>query len=173
MVHLRPRTRRAAAAFVALGLLAVPAPAVADTTNHHQGGLPVQQINGFDAVCGTAADIRATTWALGLIGLGNVALYTGPHRTGTACDVLTGNGLPTGTDFQVKGMTAANVENNTDEPVAVYSDQTGNLDAVVPAGTDSDITPVDVNFAAYPAGSNPPPDDKGLVPAAAFKLMTS
>jgi len=37
----------------------------------------------------------------------------------------------------------------------------------------SDIAPVDVNFAAYPEGSTPPPDDRGLIPAAVFKFQTA
>jgi len=36
-----------------------------------------------------------------------------------------------------------------------------------------DIAPVDVNFAAYPEGSTPPPDDRGLIPAAVFKFQTA
>ena len=174
MAHLRPRTRLAAAvALATAGLLAAPAAtasAVTVTVTDQSDHLPVQQINGYDAACGPAADVAAMSMALGLVGIGNVALYTGPGRGGTGCDVITGNGLPTGTDFQVMGMTAANVDNQTDEPLAVYSDRTDNLDAVVPPGTDSDITPVDVNFAAYPAGSTPPPDDRGLIPAAVFQF---
>lgn len=179
MTSLRPRTRRAAAvALTAIGIFAAPAVVASAatvthrTTNHGQS-LPVQSQNGYDAACGPAADIQAMTMALGLVGIGDVALYTGPGRTGTGCDVITGNGLPIGTDFQVMGMTAANVDNHADEPVAVYSDQTDNLDAVVPAGTDSDIAPVDVNFAAYPENSTPPPDDRGLIPAAVFKFQTA
>lgn len=174
MVNLRSRPRRTAAvAFAAAALLAAPAvTASADTvtvtSNSH--GLPVQSDNGYQATCGPAADIEAVTMALGLVGIGNVALYTGPGRTGTGCDVITGNWLPIGTDFQVMGMTAANVDNRTGEPIAIYSDQTDNLDTVVPAGTDADIKPVDVNFAAYPQGSTPPPDDRGLIPTAVFKF---
>ena len=173
MASLRPRVRRAVAvAFAAGGVLAAQAFAasaatVTPVTSHNQS-LPVQTDNGYNATCGPAADIEALTMALGMVGIGNVALYTGPGRTGTGCDVISGNGLPIGTDFQVTGMTAANVDNRSDEPVAVYSDRTDNLDAVVPAGMDSDITPVDVNFAAYPEGSTPPPDDRGLIPAAVF-----
>ena len=37
----------------------------------------------------------------------------------------------------------------------------------------SDLAPVDVNFAAYPEGSTPPPDDRGLIPAAVFKFQTA
>lgn len=173
MVCLHPRTRRPVVVFVTLGLLATPAGALADTANHHQGGLQVQQNNGFTAACGPAADIQAMTMAVGLVGLGNVALFTGPGRTGTGCDVITGNGLPIGTDIQIKGLTAANAENNTDEQVAVYSDQTDDRAAIVPAGADSDFTPVDVNFAAYPDGSNPPPDDRGLNAAAVFTFPKS
>jgi hypothetical protein len=181
MADLRPRTRRSAAVtLAATGILAPAAIASAGTVTHkvtntsqssnNSQHLPVQSDNGYDAACGPAADVQAMTMALGMVGLGNVALYTGPGRTGTGCDVITGNGLPIGTDFQIRGMKAANVENNTDEPVAVYSDQTDDLDAVVPAGTDSDITPVDVNFAAYPQGSTPPPDDRGLIPTAVFQF---
>lgn len=187
MADLRPRTRRTAAvALAATGILIPAAIASAATVTHKSTNhsritntsqstnnsrhLPVQSDNGYDAACGPAADVQAMTMALGMVGLGNVALYTGPGRTGTGCDVITGNGLPIGADFQIRGMKAANVENNTDEPVAVYSDQTDDLDAVVPAGTDSDIAPVDVNFAAYPQGSTPPPDDRGLIPTAVFQF---
>lgn len=179
MASLRPRTRRAVAvALAAAGILtaqafAASAETVTHRTTNHSQDLPVQSVNGYDATCGPADDIEALTMALGLVGIGNVALYTGPGRTGTGCDVISGNGLPIGTDFQVKGMTAANVDNRGDEPVAVYSDLTDNLDAVVPAGTDSDITPVDVNYAAYPEGSTPPPDDRGLIPAAVFQFTAA
>jgi hypothetical protein len=183
MANLRPRTRRAAAvAFAATGVLTAPfaIAAAATGTNHtthttrvtnHKQGLPVQTNNGYNAACGPAADVQAMSMALSLVGIGNVALYTGPGRTGTGCDVISGNGQPIGTDFQVMGMTAANVDNQSDEPVAVYSDTTDNLDAVVPAGADSDITPVDVNFAFYPEGSTPPPDDRGLIPTAVFQFL--
>lgn len=174
MTSLRPRVRRAAAlALVAAGVVAVPAAASAATSTRHANHsrqLPVQQNNGYYAACGAAADVEAMSFALGLAGVGNVALFTGPGRTGLGCDVISGNGLAIGTDFQVMGMTAANVDNRSDEPVAVYSDQTDDLDAVVPAGADSDITPVDVNYAAYPAGSTPPPDDRGLIPTAVFQF---
>jgi hypothetical protein len=172
MTSQRFRIRRAAAVVLAAtGVVSVSAVAAATTSvqhpNHSQQ-LPTQSNNGFYAACGGAADIAAMSFALSLAGVGNVALYTGPQRTGQGCDVISGNGLPIGTDFQVMGMTAANVDNRGDEPVAVYSDTTDNLDAVVPAGADSDITPVDVNFAAYPEGTTPPPDDRGLIPAAVF-----
>jgi hypothetical protein len=171
MAHLRPRTRLAAVALATAGVLAAPAAtASAATASQH---LPVQQNNGYYAACGPAADVEGMATALSLAGIGNVALYTGAGRTGTGCDVISGNGLPIATDFQVMGMTAANVDNRTDEPVAVYSDLSDNLDAVVPAGTDADITPVDVNFAAYPVGSNPPPDDRGLIPTAVFQFPTA
>ena len=177
--RLRLSARSAAAvAFAATGVLAVPAAlasaaTVTDSRTNHSRSLPVQTVNGYNAACGPAADIEAMTMALGLVGIGNVALYSGPGRTGTGCDVISGNGQPIGTDFQVMGMTAANVDNRTDEPVAVYSDQTGNLDAVMPAGADSDITPVDVNYAAYPEGTTPPPDDRGLNPTAMFKFAAA
>jgi hypothetical protein len=179
MASLRLRTRRTAAvAFAATGILAAPAVAASaatvtpksttyKSTNHSQN-LPVQTSNGYNAACGPAADVEAMSLALGLVGIGNVALYTGPGRTGAGCDVISGNGLPIGTDFRIKGMTAANVDNRSDEPVAVYSDQTDDLDAVVPAGADRDITPVDVNYAAYPDGTTPPPDDRGLNATAVF-----
>ncbi|WP_194923765.1 hypothetical protein [Catenulispora pinisilvae] len=175
MRHLRTRTRLATAvALATTGLLAVQA-ASASAAVHSQRSqssqhLPVQQNNGYYAACGPAADVTAMATALSLVSIGNVALYTGAGRTGTGCDVISGNGLPIGTDFQVMGMTAANIDNRTNEPVAVYSDLTDNLDATVGAGTDSDINPVDVNFAAYPEGSTPPPDDRGLIPAAVFQF---
>lgn len=184
MADLRPRTRRAAAvALVAAGVLITPAVAAADTgvnrtthttrvTNHSQS-LPVQTDHGYDAACGPAADVEAMSMALGLVGIGNVALYTGAGRTGTGCDVITGNGQPIGTDFQVMGMTAANVDNRADEPVSIYSDRTDDQTALVPAGADSDITPTDVNFAFYPEGTTPPPDDRGLIPTAVFKFPSA
>ncbi|GAA1983571.1 hypothetical protein [Catenulispora subtropica] len=133
-------------------------------------GLVEQQINGYTDACGPAAAVTVAAEMLSRIGIGNVALYTGPGRTGRGCVVVTGNGQPIGTDFQIMHMTAANVANYTDEPVAVYSDLTDNLDAVVPARTDADITPVDVNFAFYPEGTTPPPDDRGLIPTAVFQF---
>lgn len=176
MASLRPRTRRAVAIVIAAsGIIATPAVAasaatVTHGTKNHNEGLPVQTDNGYAAACGPAIDIEAMSMALRLVGIGNVALYTGPGRTGSGCDVISGNGQPIGTDFQVSGMTAGNVDNRTDEPVAVYSDQTDNLDAIVPAGTDRDITPVDANYAAYPEGTTPPPDDRGLNATAVFKF---
>lgn len=165
----RPRLLASALALAAVGALAAPAaPASAASGSNASTSLPTQEDNGYYAACGPAADVSAMAFALSLAGVGNVALYTGAGRTGTGCDVITGNGQPIATDFQVMGMTAANVDNHTDEPQAVYSDLTDNLDAVVPAGTDADITPVDVNFAAYPVGTTPPPDDRGLIPTAVF-----
>ncbi|WP_344665400.1 hypothetical protein [Catenulispora yoronensis] len=129
-----------------------------------------QHNNGYTAGCGTAEEAEVAAEMLARLGIGDVALFTGPGRTGRGCVVFTGNGQPIGTDFQVAGMTAASVANYTDEPVAVYSDVTDLLDAVVPAGTSADIRPVDVNFASYPVGSTPPPDDRGLNATAVFQF---
>lgn len=178
MTSLSARVRRTAAiVLAATGVLGAPAAVVSAATvtknTNNSKQLPAQSSNGYYAACGAASDIEAMAFALSLAGIGNVALYTGPQRTGRGCDVITGNGLAIGTDFQVTGMTAANVDNHSDEPVAVYSDKTDNLDAVVPAGADDDIAPVEVNFAAYPEGSTPPPDDRGLIPAAVFHFVAA
>ena len=175
MVSLRSRSRRVAAvAFAAVGLLATPvAPGViaaADTGTDSSQELPVQTDNGYDAVCGPAAGIQALTMALGFVGIGNVALYSGPGRTGSGCDVISGGGQSGDSYFQVKGMTVGNVDNRSAEPVAVYSVSTDKLVTVVPAGGDLDFAPSEVNFAFYPAGGTPPSDDKGLVQAAVFQF---
>jgi hypothetical protein len=183
MLHVRLGTRfLPTVALVAAGVLGcqtATAAAIATAatreaspvrSNVNFGGMVEQQINGHTDACGSAARVDLAAALLARIGVGNVAFFTGAGRTGTGCVVVTGNRQPVGTDFRIRGLTAASVANNTDQPVAVYSDQTGNLDAVVPARTDADITPVDVNFASYSQGTTPPPDDRGLVPTAVFQF---
>lgn len=141
--------------------------------NHGTGGMRgtvQQQVNGYTDACGPAAGVTIAADMLARIGIGSVALYTGPGRTGTGCVVVTADGQPIGTDFQITRMTVASVANYTDEQVAVYSDLTDNLDAVLPPHSTGDIRPVDVNFAFYPEGTTPPPDDRGLHPTAVFQF---
>ncbi|NUR60675.1 MAG: hypothetical protein HOV87_18745 [Catenulispora sp.] len=143
------------------------------TDSHSTGGMRgtvEQQINGYTDACGSAAAITLAAEMLARLGVGSVALFTGPGRTGTGCVVVTGDGQPIGTDFQITRMTAASVANYTDEQVAIYSDLTDKLDAVVPPHSTADIKPVDVNFASYPEGTTPPPDDRGLNPRAVFQF---
>jgi len=131
-------------------------------------GLDVQESGGFLGAQGPAALVASASATLRLGGVGNTALYTGAGETGTGFVVISGNGVQPTTDFQVMGMTAANVENNSTRLDAVYSDDGSELDALVAPGTDSDIAPVDIDYAAYPVGSTPPPDNRGLNPDAQF-----
>ena len=133
-----------------------------------QQGLDVQVADGFLAAEGPAALVATASESLRRGGVGNTALYTGAHETGNGVVVISGNGVLPTTDFQIMEMTAANVENNSTQLDAVYSDDSSALDALVAPGTDADITPVDVDFAAYPVGSTPPPDNHGLNPNAQF-----
>ena len=133
----------------------------------HQG-LSVQQSAGFLGAEGPATSVEAASAELRLGGVGNTALYTGARETGTGFLVISGNGVPPTIDFQVMGMTAASIENNSTQLNAVYSDDGSELDAVVAAETATDITPVDVDYAVYPLGSTPPPDNHGLNPNAQF-----
>jgi hypothetical protein len=138
-----------------------------------QSGLIVQQAGGYLGVEGTAAQIRGLGGALAAEGLGNSALFTGAGETGEGFLVLSGNDLtpPPGSEsqlaFQVMGMTAASITNNSSWLDAVYSDSGPNAADVAP-GTSADFTPVDVDYAAYPAGSTTPPDNRGIDPTAQF-----
>ena len=133
-------------------------------------GLTVQESSGFLGAEGPAADVVSASEQLELGGVGNTALYSGAGETGTGFVVISGNALSPTTDFQVMGMTAANIENSSTQLDAVYSDDSSVLDALVPPGKDLDVTPVDVDYAAYPAGSTPPPDNHGLNPDAQFEF---
>jgi hypothetical protein len=133
-----------------------------------QQGLDVQVADGFLAAEGPAALVETASESLRRGGVGNTALYTGAHKTGSGVVVISGNGVSPTTDFQVVEMTAANIENNSTQLDAVYSDDSSALDALVAPGTDADVTPVDVDYAAYPVGSTPPPDNHGLNPNAQF-----
>jgi hypothetical protein len=179
------RMSSAATACVALtgaAVLLAAAPASAATVAAHRflvhgvdvrdvdprAGQSMQQAGGFFGFEGPATTVKAAAAALSLSGIGNTALYTGAGETGSGFLIVSGDDLPVGTDFQVMGMTAANVENNTNQEDVVYSDNSGKRAAIVAPGTDQDITPVDVDYAAYPVGSTPPPDNRGLNPAAQF-----
>lgn len=131
-------------------------------------GLTVQEAGGYVGAEGPASLVVSTSQELAALGVGNTALFTGPGETGTGFLVVSGNGAAQGTDFQVVNMTAASVLNASDAQDAVYSDNSSNLAAVVAAGASADITPVDVDYAVYPDGSTPPPDNRGLNPTAQF-----
>ena len=133
-----------------------------------QQGLDIQQSGGFLSAEGPAALVRTVSESLMRGGVGNTALYTGTSETGSGVVVISGNGVLPTTDFQIMEMTAANVENNSTQLDAVYSDNSSALDALVAPGTDTNVTPVDVDYAAYPIGSTPPPDNHGLNPNAQF-----
>ena len=176
---LKSRTTHATIAASALLFLAAPT-AVASTEIPatsvfaqvmpllESQGLDVQESDGFLAAEGSAALVRSASETLRDGGVGNTALYTGAGETGAGVVVISGNGVQPTTDFQVMEMTAASVENNSTQRDAVYSDNSSALDAIVAPGTDADITPVDVDYAAYPVGSTPPPDNRGLNPNAQF-----
>jgi len=131
-------------------------------------GLDVQESGGFLGAQGPAALVASASATLRLGGVGNTALYTGAGESGIGFVVISGNGVAPTTDFQVMAMTATSVENNSTQLDAVYSDDGSELDALVAPGTDADITPVDIDYAAYPVGSTPPPDNRGLNPDAQF-----
>lgn len=133
-----------------------------------RAGQSMQQAGGFFGFEGPASTVKAAAAALSLSGIGNTVLYTGAGETGSGFLIVSGDDLPVGTDFQVMGMTAANVENNTNQEDVVYADNSGKRAAIVAPGTDQDISPVDVDYAAYPVGSTPAPDNRGLNPAAQF-----
>ena len=133
--------------------------------------LTFQDSAGYLGAEGPAAQVKAASAELAAGRVGNTAFYTGAGETGTGFLVISGDGLPPTTDFQVMGMTAANVENNSDQLDAVYSDDGSQLDATVPPKTDMDVTPVDIDYAAYPPGYSPPPDNHGLNPTAEFAFQ--
>ncbi|MBR7839444.1 hypothetical protein KDL01_39660 [Actinospica durhamensis] len=137
-------------------------------TLFQDSGLTVQQSHGFIAGTGSAAAVKSAASELTGLGVGNTALYTGVGATGQGIVILTGNDEPEGTDFQVVNMTAAHLQNDSADLDAVYADDGGALAATVAPGSSSDITPVDVDFALYPPGATPPPDNRGLNPSAQF-----
>jgi hypothetical protein len=142
-----------------------------------QSGLIVQQAGGYLGVEGPAAQISGLGAALAAQGLGNSALFTGAGETGEGFLVLSGEDPtpPPGSEsqlaFQVMGMTAASITNNSSWLDAVYSDSGPNVANVAP-GTSADFTPVDIDYAAYPAGSTSPPDNRGIDPTAQFTWQT-
>ncbi len=158
----------ATGAVLALSPTASAAPAV--PALFQDAGLAIQQNNGFIAGTGTAAAVKSAADSLNRLGVGNTALYTGAGRTGRGIVILTGNDQPEGTDFQVLNLTAAHVQNDSRDQDAVYADSGSffDLDATVAPGASVDITPVDVDFALYPPGTTPPPDNRGLNPNAQF-----
>lgn len=131
-------------------------------------GLAFQDSAGYLGAEGPAARVAEASATLAAGHVGNTALYTGPGETGTGFLVISGDDLPPTTDFQVIDMTAASVQNNSDQLDAVYSDDGAQLDATVPPNTTTDITPVDIDYAAYPPTYAPPPDNHGLNPTTQF-----
>ena len=132
-------------------------------------GLTIQESHGFIAGTGSAAAVKSAASELTGLGVGNTALYTGAGGTGQGIVILTGNDEPEGTDFQVVNLTAAHVQNDSADQDAVYADNGGGLAATVAPSGSSDLTPpVDVDFAVYPPGTTPPPDNRGLNPSAQF-----
>ena len=138
-----------------------------------QSGLSVEQSGDYLGVEGPAAQILGLGNALAAEGIGNSALFTGAGETGEGFLVVSGNDLnpPPGgegqIDFQVMGMTAASIANNSSRLDAVYSDTGPNVANVAP-GTSADFTPTDIDYAAYPVGSTTPPDNRGINPIAQF-----
>ena len=136
-------------------------------------GLSVQESAGYLGAEGPAAQITALSESLLAEGIGNSALFTGAGETGEGFLVISGNGLtpPAGSvsqlAFQVMGMTAASITNNSTWLDAVYSDEGPNVANVAP-GVSADFTPVDVDYAAYAPGDTPPPDNRGINPLAQF-----
>ncbi len=100
-------------------------------------GLTVQESSGVLGAEGPAAKVASASEQLELGGVGNTALYTGAGETGTGFVVISGNALAPTLDFQVMGMTAANIENSSTQLDAVYSDDSSLLDALVPPGEDA------------------------------------
>ena len=179
---LTPRARTTSTMIAASAVLFLAAPtAVAETASValptsfaqlmpvlQQQGLDVQISGGVLGAEGPAALVKQASATLRLGGVGNTALYTGKDESGTGFVVVSGNRMPPTTDFQVMDMTAASVENNSTQLDAVYSDDGAELDALVAPETNTDITPVDIDYAAYPVGSTPPPDNHGLNPTSQF-----
>lgn len=131
-------------------------------------GLTVQESGGYLGAEGPASLVESTSRELAALGVGNTALFTGAGESGTGFLVVSGNHAAEGTDFQVMNMTAASVTNAGDAQDAFYSDNSNALDAVVAPGDTTDIPPVDVDYAVYPVGTTPPPDNRGLNPTAQF-----
>ncbi|WP_034270906.1 hypothetical protein [Actinospica robiniae] len=132
------------------------------------GGLTVQESNGYYAATGPAAAVRATAAKLAASHLGNTAFFTGAKETGAGIVVVTGDSRPEGTDFRIANLTAASVVNNSTDQDAVYWNAGEGLDVVVAPGASASIPPDDVDFALYPVGATPPPDNRGLIPNAQF-----
>ena len=168
MTAVRTTLVAAIAAAAGLGFAAPSAHASDAAALLQQYGLTFQDSAGFLGAEGPAAQIMHASAALRAGGEGNTALYTGARGTGTGFLIVSGNGQSPTLDFQVIGMTAANVENNSDQLNAVYSDDGSQLDAAIPPGTDMDIPAVDIDYAVYPPGYTPPPDNHGLNPTAEF-----
>lgn len=131
-------------------------------------GLTFQDSAGYLGAEGPAARVAAASAELAAAHEGSTALYTGPGETGTGFLVISRDDQPPTTDFQVVGMTAGSVENNSDQLDAVYSDEGSELDATVPPNTTTNIDPVDIDYAAYPPDYTPPPDNHGLNPTTQF-----
>lgn len=131
-------------------------------------GLTFQISAGLLGAEGPAARIAAASAELRSGHVGTTAFYTGAHETGTGFLIVSGDDVPPLVDFEVLGMTAASVANNSAKLDAVYSDDTSQLAAVVPADSEIDITPVDIDYAVYPLRSTPPPDNRGLNPDVQF-----
>lgn len=168
MIAIRATLVAAVAAAAGFGCGAPSAHAFDAVALLRQYGLTFQDSAGFLGAEGPAAQIMHASAALRAGGEGNTALFTGARGTGVGFLVVSGNGRPPTLDFQVVGMTAANIENNSDQLNAVYSDDGSELDAAVPPDTDMDVPAVDVDYAVYPPGYTPPPDNHGLNPTAEF-----
>lgn len=168
MTVIRATLVAAIAAAAGLGFATPSAHAFDALALLQQYGLTFQDSAGFLGAEGPAAQIMRASAALRAGGEGNTALFTGARGTGTGFLIVSGDGQPPTLDFQVIGMTAVNVENNSDQLNAVYSDDGSELDAAVSPGTDMDIPAVDVDYAVYPPGYTPPPDNHGLNPTAEF-----
>jgi hypothetical protein len=132
------------------------------------GRLTVQEVNGFVGASGSAADVAGAAAALNLVGIGNTEVYSGPGWSGKGFLIVTGNGVPAGTTFQVLGLNAAGAADNSDESDVFYKLTTGERGETVPAGQSADLEPDGTVFAAYPAAVMPPPNDRGLDPVAQF-----
>ena len=65
------------------------------------------------------------------------------------------------------GHDLASLANNSSWLDAVYSDSGPNAADVGP-GARADFAPTDVDYAAYPDGVAPPPDNRGIDPTAQF-----
>lgn len=170
-------TTAAVAAAAVLGTSAAASAASAARTptapgSFKVGGLIVQESNGYYAASGPAAAVKAAVARLTADHVGNTAFYTGAGETGAGIVVLTGNGRSEGTDFRIASLTAASVQNGSTDQDAVYSNAGEGLDVIIAPGASASIPPVDVDFAVYPVGATPPPDNRGLIPNAQFSWDT-